>query len=94
MKDSLQVNIMEFPAEPIEENQLDEDYEDDVHQFLRQTSINCEIKPKDFKVSLNTDAEQTLASMERIESLLVERGAELWIQHAPESGALAPARVD
>jgi N-acyl homoserine lactone hydrolase len=29
----------------------------------------------------NVDAEQTLESMERVESMLVETGAELWIQH-------------
>ena len=31
--------------------------------------------------SLNVDAAQTLASMERIEQLLTETGAQLWIQH-------------
>lgn len=29
----------------------------------------------------NVDAEMTLASMDRIEALLKESGAELWIQH-------------
>ena len=31
--------------------------------------------------SINVDAEETLASMERIEQFLEESGAELWIQH-------------
>ena len=41
----------------------------------------------------NTDEAQSHESMERIETLLEERGATLWIQHAPESGSQAPAVV-
>lgn len=40
--------------------------------------------------SFNTDRDETRRSMERIEQLLVDRGATLWIQHAPSSGPLAP----
>ncbi len=44
--------------------------------------------------SFNTDAAETRESMQRIERLLSERGAELWIQHDPSTGPAAPARVD
>ena len=43
--------------------------------------------------SFNTDEPQTQESMTRIEAFLKESGAELWIQHAPESGVQAPATV-
>jgi len=43
--------------------------------------------------NFNVDAEQTRSSMERIEALVSERGAQLWIQHSPDSGVQAPAVV-
>lgn len=44
--------------------------------------------------SFNTDAAETRVSMERIETFLRERGADIWIQHAPDSGPTAPAIMD
>jgi hypothetical protein len=44
--------------------------------------------------SFNTDAEQTKRSMQRIDAFVAERGAELWIQHDPNSGPSAPALVE
>ncbi len=41
--------------------------------------------------SFNTDRDRTRQSMDRIEAIVAERGATLWIQHAPQSGPLAPA---
>jgi glyoxylase-like metal-dependent hydrolase (beta-lactamase superfamily II) len=57
---------------------------------LYHTPLNRELRlPPVF----NTDAEETRRSMEHIESRVTELGAQLWIQHAPESGRQAPARV-
>jgi glyoxylase-like metal-dependent hydrolase (beta-lactamase superfamily II) len=45
----------------------------------------------------NADPEQTLASMERIEAIVRETGAELWIEHdlaLAEALRLAPASID
>lgn len=47
--------------------------------------------------TFNTDAEQTLASMDRMEQLLIDRGATLWIEHnqaLANTLRLAPAFYD
>jgi N-acyl homoserine lactone hydrolase len=42
----------------------------------------------------NVDRDETLRSMERIERIAKERGAQIWIQHDPSSGPAAPAVVE
>lgn len=44
--------------------------------------------------AFNVDEPQTQQSMERFERIATERGAQVWIQHAPQSGALAPALLE
>ncbi len=44
--------------------------------------------------AFNTNAEETRRSMQRVERLLSERGAELWIHHDPSTGPTAPAVMD
>jgi N-acyl homoserine lactone hydrolase len=44
--------------------------------------------------SFNTDAAETRRSMQRIERLLEERSAQLWIQHDASTGPAAPALVE
>ena len=44
--------------------------------------------------SFNTDAAETRKSMQRIERLLEERSAQLWIQHDASTGPAAPALVE